>query len=82
MRASHAGSRGLADTDAGWDSLPARWVAPDDLGDSHQTQEKREKLCKMIAITLYVSVSFLFEDLSCGGTRGFSAGFCAFILRQ
>ena len=38
------------------DSLLARWEAPDDLGESHWTQKKREKLCKIIAFMLSMSV--------------------------
>lgn len=40
-------------------------------GDFHETQEKREKLCKMVTLVLSISVIIFVKDLNDWGTSEF-----------
>lgn len=68
--------------------LPARWAVPGDLGDFHRTQERRERLCKMIAIMLSMFVIIFIEGSQLLGVLvSFSSRFlcrqlCALIFRE
>lgn len=55
-------------------SLPVRWVTLSGHfhpGDFHETQEKREKLCKMVTLILPISAVICVKDLNDWGTSEF-----------
>ena len=64
----------LAPENSGAASLPVRWVTLSGgfhPGDFHETQEKRDKLCKMVTLVLSISVIIFVKDLNDWGTSEF-----------